>query len=67
MSNYGVQNVSPDTILGFSEDEAAGFISEKVEARALSATVRQLNEDVLSGDPTRRDKALRALGRLGFV
>lgn len=60
------ESVNSDTILGLSDEEAPAFVSEKVATKSLSATIKQLNSDVLSGDPVRRDKAARALKKLGF-
>lgn len=59
--------VTPDVILGLNTDEAASFVRDTVSRKSLSQTVRALNLDVLSGDAARKDKALKALRKLGFV
>ena len=43
------------------------FIQEQFRTKLLSETVRRLNEAVLSHDAHRRDAALRAITKLGFV
>ena len=59
--------VAPDAILGLSDDQVAHFMRDRVSSKSLHTTVKALNEDVLSGDPARRDVAMKALTRLGFV
>ncbi len=67
MDSFDVAGVSSDVILGLSDEEAPNFVSDRVAKKTLHLTVQQLNKDVLSNDPERRDKASRALRKLGFV
>lgn len=67
MTSFDRVGVNSDTILGLSDEEAPVFVSNRLAAKTLHITVQQLNMDVLSSDPTRREKASRALRKLGFV
>lgn len=62
-----MDRLDPEVILAVPPDNVARFIREQTDARRLSPLVRRLNRDLLSGDPSARAMAARALRHLGFV
>ena len=54
-------------ITALPDQNVSEFIQEQFRTQLLSGTVRRLNEAVLSHDTRRREAALRAIEKLGFV
>lgn len=50
-----------------SPEDVPAFIRNKIAERGLLPLIRDLNQDVLSGDAFRKNEAEHALRRLGFL
>ncbi len=58
---------SSEDILSIKGENIASFIQKQADARMLSAVVKRLNADLMTGDRTASQMAARALHHLGFV
>lgn len=58
---------SSEDILSIKGENVASFIQKQADARMLSAVVKRLNRDLMTGDQVSSQMAARALNHLGFI
>ncbi|MDJ0857679.1 MAG: hypothetical protein QNI90_00680 [Dinoroseobacter sp.] len=54
-------------VLSLPEDEVSEFVRQAMSSKRLSGIVKDLNSNVLYGEPDQKAQATEALGRLGFT
>lgn len=54
-------------VLSLPDDEVSEFVREAMSAKRLSGIVKDLNSNLLYGEPDEKAQANQALSRLGFT
>ncbi|MEM8580951.1 MAG: hypothetical protein AAGA38_10595 [Pseudomonadota bacterium] len=54
-------------VLSLQEDEISEFVRDAMSSKRLSGIVKDLNSNLLYGEPDQKQQATEALNRLGFM